>query len=209
MKPTTFSAPWLTGAPGPGRRGQRRPRSAATGVRRSGRGQGALPGPRAGEGDDVRARQKSPKPYGVPVDRAGPAYAELALLRGDPSDGLPGVPGVGEKTAATLLAQHGSLEAHPGRRARPEIEDVQGVSDEAAGRHRLHRGGRRRWCAWPPMPTSTSPRRRTRCRWPPSTRARSPNSPNSTALRPRSGDCRRRSTDCRLATRGYFGRPTS
>ncbi len=38
--------------------------------------------------------------YGVPVDRAGPAYAELALLRGDPSDGLPGVPGVGEKTAA-------------------------------------------------------------------------------------------------------------
>lgn len=48
--------------------------------------------------------------YGVPVDRAGPAYAELALLRGDPSDGLPGVPGVGDKTAATLLAQHGSLE---------------------------------------------------------------------------------------------------
>ncbi len=48
--------------------------------------------------------------YGVPVDRAGPAYAELALLRGDPSDGLPGVAGVGEKTAATLLAQHGSLE---------------------------------------------------------------------------------------------------
>ena len=48
--------------------------------------------------------------YGVPVDRAGPAYAELALLRGDPSDGLPGVPGVGEKTAASLLAQHGSLD---------------------------------------------------------------------------------------------------
>jgi 5'-3' exonuclease len=48
--------------------------------------------------------------YGVPVDRAGSAYAELALMRGDPSDGLPGVPGVGEKTAATLLAQHGSLE---------------------------------------------------------------------------------------------------
>ncbi|MEY8016417.1 5'-3' exonuclease [Mycobacterium servetii] len=48
--------------------------------------------------------------YGVPVDRAGAAYAELALLRGDPSDGLPGVPGIGEKTAATLLAQHGSLQ---------------------------------------------------------------------------------------------------
>ncbi|MGV0837932.1 5'-3' exonuclease [Mycolicibacterium thermoresistibile] len=49
--------------------------------------------------------------YGVPVDRAGPAYAELALLRGDPSDGLPGVPGVGEKTAATLLARYQSLAA--------------------------------------------------------------------------------------------------
>jgi 5'-3' exonuclease len=49
--------------------------------------------------------------YGVPADRAGAGYAELALLRGDPSDGLPGVPGIGEKTAATLLAQHGSLEA--------------------------------------------------------------------------------------------------
>ena len=49
--------------------------------------------------------------YGVPADRAGAGYAELALLRGDPSDGLPGVPGIGEKTAATLLAQHGSLAA--------------------------------------------------------------------------------------------------
>jgi 5'-3' exonuclease len=48
--------------------------------------------------------------YGVPKDRAGAAYAELALLRGDPSDGLPGVPGIGEKTAATLLGQHGSLD---------------------------------------------------------------------------------------------------
>ncbi|OBA74139.1 5'-3' exonuclease [Mycobacterium sp. 1554424.7] len=48
--------------------------------------------------------------YGVPRQRAGAAYAELALLRGDPSDGLPGVPGVGEKTAATLLVQHGSLD---------------------------------------------------------------------------------------------------
>ena len=48
--------------------------------------------------------------YGVPLDRAGAAYAELALLRGDPSDGLPGVAGIGEKTATTLLAQHGSLE---------------------------------------------------------------------------------------------------
>ena len=31
------------------------------------------------------------------------------LLRGDPSDGLPGVPGIGEKTAAQLLAEYGDL----------------------------------------------------------------------------------------------------
>ncbi|WP_241386828.1 5'-3' exonuclease [Rhodococcus sp. CH91] len=49
--------------------------------------------------------------YGVPAERAGAAYAELAVLRGDPSDGLPGVKGVGEKTASGLLQQYGSLEA--------------------------------------------------------------------------------------------------
>ncbi len=49
--------------------------------------------------------------YGVPPERAGAAYAELALLRGDPSDGLPGVPGIGEKTASRLLLEHGSLAA--------------------------------------------------------------------------------------------------
>lgn len=44
--------------------------------------------------------------YGVAT---GDAYADLAVLRGDPSDGLPGVPGVGEKTGATLLATFGDL----------------------------------------------------------------------------------------------------
>lgn len=39
----------------------------------------------------------------------GPGYVDLALLRGDPSDGLPGVPGIGEKTAAKLLDQFGDL----------------------------------------------------------------------------------------------------
>jgi 5'-3' exonuclease len=38
-------------------------------------------------------------------------YADFATLRGDPSDGLPGVPGIGEKTAAGLLAKFGTLEA--------------------------------------------------------------------------------------------------
>ncbi|TFH70027.1 5'-3' exonuclease [Cellulomonas sp. HD19AZ1] len=44
--------------------------------------------------------------YGVPTGRA---YAEMAVLRGDPSDGLPGVPGIGEKTAAALLRRYGTL----------------------------------------------------------------------------------------------------
>jgi 5'-3' exonuclease len=51
--------------------------------------------------DEAVLREK----YGV--DGAG--YADLALLRGDPSDGLPGVPGIGEKTAAKLIAEYGDL----------------------------------------------------------------------------------------------------
>jgi 5'-3' exonuclease len=46
--------------------------------------------------------------YKVPTERAGDAYAEMAMLRGDPSDGLPGVAGVGEKTAATVISKFGS-----------------------------------------------------------------------------------------------------
>src|SRR5205085_11170627 len=37
-------------------------------------------------------------------------YPEYAALRGDPSDNLPGVPGVGEKTAAKLINQYGGLD---------------------------------------------------------------------------------------------------
>ena len=37
-------------------------------------------------------------------------YADYATLRGDSSDGLPGVAGIGEKTAASLLADYGSLD---------------------------------------------------------------------------------------------------
>jgi 5'-3' exonuclease len=44
--------------------------------------------------------------YGIP----GRAYADFATLRGDPSDGLPGVPGVGDKTAAALITRFGSLD---------------------------------------------------------------------------------------------------
>ena len=45
--------------------------------------------------------------YNIP----GRAYAEFATLRGDPSDGLPGVRGVGEKTAAALIREHGTVDA--------------------------------------------------------------------------------------------------
>jgi 5'-3' exonuclease len=46
------------------------------------------------------------KKYGVPARW----YADFAAMRGDPSDGLPGVPGVGEKTAARLINRYGGVE---------------------------------------------------------------------------------------------------
>ncbi|HEY4019417.1 MAG TPA: 5'-3' exonuclease H3TH domain-containing protein [Pseudonocardiaceae bacterium] len=47
--------------------------------------------------------------YALPTTDPGPAYADMSVLRGDPSDGLPGVAGIGEKTAAKLITQFGSL----------------------------------------------------------------------------------------------------
>lgn len=44
--------------------------------------------------------------YGI----TGAGYVDFAVLRGDPSDGLPGVAGIGEKTAATLITAYGGLE---------------------------------------------------------------------------------------------------
>lgn len=44
-------------------------------------------------------------------DIPGRAYGDFAVLRGDPSDGLPGVPGIGEKSAAALIRAFGSIEA--------------------------------------------------------------------------------------------------
>ncbi|NIR40113.1 MAG: DNA polymerase I, partial [Actinobacteria bacterium] len=44
--------------------------------------------------------------YGIRPDQ----YVEYAALRGDTSDNLPGVPGVGEKTAAKLVSGYGSIE---------------------------------------------------------------------------------------------------
>jgi 5'-3' exonuclease len=44
--------------------------------------------------------------YGIP----GRRYADFAVLRGDPSDGLPGLKGVGAGTAAQLIRRYGSVE---------------------------------------------------------------------------------------------------
>lgn len=44
--------------------------------------------------------------YGIP----GRGYGDYATLRGDPSDGLPGVPGVGDKTAAALVTRFGTVD---------------------------------------------------------------------------------------------------
>lgn len=41
----------------------------------------------------------------------GPAYLDMSIMRGDTSDGLPGVKGIGDKTAAQLIAEFGSLAA--------------------------------------------------------------------------------------------------
>ena len=45
--------------------------------------------------------------YGIP----GRAYLDFAVLRGDPSDGLPGVRGIGEKLASSLVSRYGGLDA--------------------------------------------------------------------------------------------------
>jgi 5'-3' exonuclease len=44
--------------------------------------------------------------YGIP----GRRYFDFAVLRGDPSDGLPGVRGIGEKTATALIVKYGNLD---------------------------------------------------------------------------------------------------
>jgi 5'-3' exonuclease len=51
----------------------------------------------------------------------GAAYLDMSVLRGDTSDGLPGVKGIGDKTAAALIAEFGSLE---GVRAAVDSGDV-------------------------------------------------------------------------------------
>jgi 5'-3' exonuclease len=70
--------------------------------------------------DDVDAAEVRRR-YGVPPE----LVPDFIALRGDPSDGLPGAPGIGPKTAAELLSEYGSLEGAlevaPTGRLRPRI----------------------------------------------------------------------------------------
>ena len=59
-------------------------------------------------------------------------YADFAALRGDPSDGLPGVGGIGEKTAAGLVARFGGLDAIMAALADPAAPFAAGVRAKLA-----------------------------------------------------------------------------
>ena len=57
------------------------------------------------------------KKYGVSPQQ----YVDFAVLRGDPSDGLPGVAGIGEKTAVSLLKEFGNLDGIIAAAADPNV----------------------------------------------------------------------------------------
>jgi DNA polymerase-1 len=59
------------------------------------------------EGPDELGAEEVRERYGIPPE----LVPDFIALRGDPSDGLPGAKGIGEKTAAELLRRHGGLEA--------------------------------------------------------------------------------------------------
>lgn len=67
--------------------------------------------------------------------RTGREYLEMSVLRGDSSDGLPGVKGIGDKTAAALISEFGSLAALRAAvdSGDPRIKGVRRTNLEAAG----------------------------------------------------------------------------
>jgi DNA polymerase-1 len=58
--------------------------------------------------------------FGLPPEK----YLDYVALKGDPSDNIPGIPGVGEKTASRLIQEHGSVEA--------VVTNVEGLSPKLA-----------------------------------------------------------------------------
>ena len=79
-----------------------------------------------------------------------PQYPDFAALRGDPSDNLPGIPGVGEKTATKWIVEYGSLQALV-----DQVDDGQGQ-----GRRRAARQPVAASCS-----TASSPSWSRTCRW--------------------------------------------
>ena len=75
--------------------------------------------------------------YGVDATQ----YADFATLRGDASDGLPGVAGVGEKTAATLLGRFGDLDAIVAAAHDPDSDMGPGPRAKIKAAAGLPRGG--------------------------------------------------------------------
>ena len=75
------------------------------------------------QGAEVVDAREVRKRYGVPPE----LVPDFIALRGDPSDGIPGAKGIGEKTAAELLKRHGSLEAALKAAARERPARVSGA----------------------------------------------------------------------------------
>jgi len=71
--------------------------------------------------------------YGVPPE----LVPDFIALRGDPSDGLPGAKGIGEKTAAELLRRHGSLEEAIAGALRERSARVRGALTDSADELRM------------------------------------------------------------------------
>lgn len=59
-------------------------------------------------------------------------YRDFAILKGDPSDGLPGVAGIGEKTAAGLIGAHADLEGVLAAASRPGTTISAGIRNKLA-----------------------------------------------------------------------------
>ena len=80
----------------------------------------------------VDAREVN-KRYGIPPE----LVPDFIALRGDPSDGLPGAKGIGEKTAADLLRRHGSLDSVLENAIRERPARVSGVLRDSADELRM------------------------------------------------------------------------
>jgi DNA polymerase-1 len=83
---------------------------------------------RRGISDIVRYDEQAVRErFGLPPER----YLDYVALKGDASDNIPGIPGVGEKTASRLIQEHGSVEALLARTA--ELKPKLREAIEAAG----------------------------------------------------------------------------